>query len=196
MSKKLVIHICGSSGSGKTTLGNKLRDKYGDKIKVKDLDNLRNNYLIKFCNNNWNLFNKKEYQKYLDNYIKKQKKILILTGLNHIFWIDKKLYYNIHSNYNYFIKLDDNIIIKQKCLRFINDDLIDMMKIKNIKDDIINDNNKFIKLIKENIDRECGFKFTKKLNKMWNNDYKKQQYIFLSRNEIYNEIIKIINHNF
>ena len=70
-----------------------------------------------------------------------------------------------------------------------------MMKDKNIRDDIINDNNKFIKLIKENIDRECGFKFTKKLNKMWNNDYKKQQYIFLSRNEIYNEIIKIINHN-
>jgi len=65
MSKKLVIHICGSSGSGKTTLGNKLRDKYGNKIKVKDLDNLRNNYLIKFCNDNWNLFNKKEYQKCL-----------------------------------------------------------------------------------------------------------------------------------
>ena len=66
-----------------------------------------------------------------------------------------------------------------------------MMKNNKITDDIINNNNKFVKLIKVNIDRECGIKFTKKLNKMWNNDYKKQQYIFLSRNKI----IKIIDNN-
>ncbi len=30
---------------------------------------------------------------------------------------------------------------------------------------------------------------------MWNNDYKKQQYIFLPRDKIYNEIIDIIDNN-
>ena len=40
-SSKLVIHISGSSGSGKTTLGNKLKDTFGNKIVVKDIDDLR-----------------------------------------------------------------------------------------------------------------------------------------------------------
>ena len=40
MSKNIIIHNSGSIGSGKTILGNKLKDKYGDKIMVKDLDDL------------------------------------------------------------------------------------------------------------------------------------------------------------
>ena len=36
----MIIHIGGPSGSGKTTLGNKLKQHYGDKIIVKDLDDL------------------------------------------------------------------------------------------------------------------------------------------------------------
>lgn len=33
----MIIHISGLSGSGKTYLGNKLKEKFGNKIVVKDL---------------------------------------------------------------------------------------------------------------------------------------------------------------
>ena len=39
--KQLIVHISGPQGAGKTTLGNKLKDKFCDKIFVKDLDDLR-----------------------------------------------------------------------------------------------------------------------------------------------------------
>ena len=39
--KQTIIHISGASGAGKTTLGKKLEDKYGSKITVKDIDDLR-----------------------------------------------------------------------------------------------------------------------------------------------------------
>ena len=71
----MIIHICGPSGSGKTTLGNKLKKKYGNKIVVKDLDDLRGEFIKKTYNTSksWS-FSEVKYQKYIDNYIKKNKK--------------------------------------------------------------------------------------------------------------------------
>ena len=42
-----IIHISGASGSGKTTLGNKLKEQFGKKIIVKDLDDLRDEHIKK-----------------------------------------------------------------------------------------------------------------------------------------------------
>lgn len=42
--RNIIIHISGCQGSGKTTIGNKLKDKYNDKIHTKDLDDLRNEF--------------------------------------------------------------------------------------------------------------------------------------------------------
>jgi len=44
---KIIIHICGASGSGKTFLGNQLKEKFGKKIVVKDLDELRDEHIKK-----------------------------------------------------------------------------------------------------------------------------------------------------
>ena len=41
----MIIHISGPSGAGKTTLGNKLKEKYGNKIIVKDMDDLRQDFI-------------------------------------------------------------------------------------------------------------------------------------------------------
>lgn len=42
----LIIHVCGSSGSGKTILGNKLKEKFKNKIIVKDLDELLDEHFV------------------------------------------------------------------------------------------------------------------------------------------------------
>ena len=171
--ENLIIHISGASGSGKTTLGNKLKEHFKSKIIVKDLDDLRAEFIkLKYGNKfNWENFDSNMYQSFLDKYILSQKKPLVLVGLNHMFWHNKKLYYNVHSQYNYYIEIDDMLIVKQKCIRFLTDELKDMVtKNKAIIRDITEDNKKFVRLIKENIERECGTKETLKINKMWNKD--------------------------
>jgi uridine kinase len=195
--KNIIIHITGCSGSGKTTLGKKLKNKYKNRIIVKDIDDLRyefinDNYSKSF---NWKSFNSKKFQKFIYDYINKQNKPIIFTGLNQIFFHNKNIYYNIMSDHNFFIDIDDQTIVKQKCIRFLTDELKDMVtKNKTIIRDITEDNEKFVRLIKQNIDRECGTKETYKLNKMWRRDYKKQNYIFMNTNDIYKNIKKIINH--
>jgi hypothetical protein len=118
----LVIHICGASGSGKTTLGDKLKKEFGDKIIVKDLDNLRNEFINETydTSKSWG-FEDIKYQKYINNFIKNQKKPLILVGLNDNEWgEDKNLYYNLYSQYNFYIEIDDKIITKQKMYSLFN----------------------------------------------------------------------------
>jgi len=196
--ENLIIHICGASGSGKTTLGNKLKEHFKSKIIVKDLDDLRGEFEKKYKVVNYlKDFDSNMYQSFLDKYILSQKKPLVLVGLNHMFWHNKKLYYNVHSQYNYYIEIDDMLIVKQKCIRFLTDELPDMVtKNKTIIRDITEDNEKFVRLIKENIERECGTKETLKINKMWEKDYDKQGYKFMSRENIYKSVVKILNNKF
>lgn len=202
--ENLIIHISGASGSGKTTLGNKLKEHFKSKIIVKDLDDLRVEFIkLKYDNKfKWENFDSNMYQSFLDKYILSQKKPLVLVGLNHMYWHNKKLYYNVHSQYNYYIEIDDMLVVKQKCIRFLTDELKDTIT-KNMVTtnkinihDIIEDNEKFVRLIKENIERRCGTKETLKINKMWNKDYEKQDYKFMSRENIYKSIVKILNNNF
>ena len=125
--ENLIIHISGASGSGKTTLGNKLKEHFKSKIVVKDLDDLRAEFIkIQYGNKfNWKKFDSNLYQSFLDKYILSRKKPLVLVGLNHMFWHNKELYYDVHSQYNYYIDIDDMLIVKQKCIRFITDELKD-----------------------------------------------------------------------
>ena len=193
----LIIHISGASGSGKTTLGNKLKEKFKSKIVVKDLDELLDehfvNYFEKNTSHNLGDVNEKAYQKYIDDYINKQKKTIIFVGLNDNF-VDfypkrKNIYYNLHTttNHTYYIDIDDNIIIKQKCERFLN----------NIKNDInlvTTDNHKFIKQISKAFNTECNANYILKWINKWKKDYKKQGYKFMSRENIYKSVVKILNN--
>jgi len=195
--KNFIIHISGASGSGKTTLGNQLKNKFKNKIIVKDLDDLIDEFIKKFYNDKkWTFINENEYQLYIDSYIDKQNNPIIFVGLNDniVYGKNKNLYYNVHSQYNYYIDIDDMIILKQKCIRFLTDELPDMVtKNKAIIRDITEDNEKFVRLIKENIERECNAKLTIKQNNKWKKDYKKQNYTFLSRQNIYKSVVQILN---
>lgn len=191
MDNKIIIHISGASGSGKTTLGNKLKNKLGNKVVIKDLDDLRDEFITNFYGNKkWTYIDEDEYQKYIDNYINNQTKPIIFVGLNDntIYGKNKNLYYNVHSQHNYYIEIDDMIIVKQKCIRLLNDIQTDKMAIE----DLVKNNEKFVKKFTDAIKIECSAKQTIKQNNKWKKDYEKQYYKFMSRENIYKSIVKLL----
>jgi adenylate kinase family enzyme len=190
--KKIIFHISGPSGAGKSTLGNRLKDKFNDKIIVKDIDDLRYEFINDFYRKKkWTIIDKSAYQKYIDDFIESQDKPIIFVGLNNMPWWHKNHYYDMHSQYNYYIDLDDETILKQKCIRHINN-------LKNIENDehamdhLLNDNNRFIKIMKEGFDYECNKKMILKMNDKWNKDYKKQGYKIMTREDIFDDVTKIL----
>ena len=190
----LIIHISGASGSGKTTLGNKIKEQFKSKIIVKDLDILRDEFIKEFYGNKkWTYIDENEYQLYIDSYINKQKKPIIFVGLNDntVYGKNKNLYYNVHSQHNYYIEIDDMIIVKQKCIRLLNDIQTDKMAME----DLVKNNEKFVKKFTEAIKIECSAKQTIKQNNKWKKDYEKQGYKFMSRENIYKSVVKILNNN-
>ena len=191
----MIIHISGPSGSGKTTLGNKLKNEFKNKIVVKDLDDLRDEFIKSYYGKKkWTFINVTKYQKYINDYIKKHsKKPLIFVGLNDNtrFGKNKELYYNVHSDYNFYIDIDDKIIIEQKCERFILKFLPEILKHE--KKDITENNEFFIKQITKELKEECSLKKTIQINKKWNKDYKNQGYEFMTRETIYKKICKLLN---
>lgn len=191
MDANIIIHISGASGSGKTTLGNKLKEKFKNKIVVKDLDNLRDEFIKFFYKNKkWTYIDEDEYQKYINKYVAKQTKPLIFVGLNDntIYGKNKELYYNLQSQHNYYIELDDLVIVQQKCLRLLNDIQNDKMAMN----DLANNNERFVKMFITAVNRECNLNKTTKLNNKWKKDYNKQNYKIMSRENIYKEVVKKI----
>ena len=183
--------ICDDYFNGKTTLGNKLKEFFNNKIIVKDLDNLRDEHIKKTYDTtkSWSI-NEIKYQKFIDNYVNKQKKPLIFVGLNDNPLGTKNIYYNVHSQYNYYIDIDDKVLLKQKCLRMLTDEIPnDKFAMK----DLIDDNKRFIKGIKYAIENSCNLQKTIKQNNKWKKYYEKQSYKFMSRENIYKSILKILN---
>jgi len=188
----LIIHISGASGSGKTTLGNKLKEHFKSKIVVKDLDNLRDEFIKEFYGNKkWTYIDENEYQLYINDYVNKQKKPIIFVGLNDntVYGKNKNLYYNVHSQHNYYIEIDDMIIVKQKCIRLLNDIQTDKMAME----DLVKNNEKFVKQFTKVIKIECNATQTIKQNNKWKKDYEKQGYKFMSRENIFKNVVKILN---
>jgi adenylate kinase family enzyme len=159
---KLIIHISGPSGSGKTTLGNKLKQKFKNKIIVKDLDNLRDEHINKTYDTSkgWSV-DEIKYQKFIDDFINKQKKPIIFVGLNDNHLGIKKIYYNTHSQYNFYIDIDYKDLIKQSCLRMLTEEIPND---KNAMKDLVENNENFIKGMKFAINGSCNLKkITKKM---------------------------------
>ena len=116
----LIIHISGVSGSGKTTLGHKIKEHFKSKIIVKDLDELFTEFV--FIHYGTKIISKSIlknidtslYQSFLDDYILFQKKPLILVGLNRRGSFATNEYYNLHAQYNFYIDIDNMLVVKQK----------------------------------------------------------------------------------
>ena len=189
---KTIIHICGASGSGKTFLGNQLKEEFGKKIVIKDLDELRDEHIKQTYDTSkgWSI-DEVKYQKYIDDFVNKQKKPIIFVGLNDNILGTKNIYYNVHSQYNFYIDIDDKVIVKQKCIRFLTD-YLPLNLDKSAINDIMNNNDFFIKQITKLIKNECSMEKLVKLNNKWKKDYEKQGYKFMSRENIYKSVVKIL----
>ena len=185
----MIIHISGAVGSGKTTLGKKLKEKFGNKIVVVDIDDLRQEFIKEFYNNKkFKKINKTQYQKYIDAFVKNNsKKPLIFVGLNNMPWWHKNHYYDMHSEHNYYIEIDDVTILKQKCRRLLNGIA------ENDMDYLVEHNEKFIKNVSSAISDECNMENIIKMNAKWNADYIKQGYEIMSRDNIYKKVVKLLD---
>ena len=189
----MIIHISGASGSGKTILGKKIKKEFGNDIIVKDLDNLREEFMNKLQNLKSNLlFDENKYQRFINRYIEKnKKKSIVFVGLNDNVWgKTKNMYYELKADYKYYIDIDEKIITQQKCKRFIKETL--PKKVDENKKDISNKNLEFIENITEEIKENCSLIETIKLNKKLKNDYKKMNYSFMTRTSIFNDIFEIL----
>ena len=107
-----IFHISGNQGSGKTTLGNKLKAILGNKVIIKDFNELHGEFKST---------KKRSYQKYINDFIKSHRnKNIIFTGLDADICLgsgESNNYYDMKADYKYYIDIDENIILKQKFLR-------------------------------------------------------------------------------
>ncbi len=195
----MIIHVSGPSGSGKTTLGKKLKKKFGNRIRVKDIDDLRAEFVKKHYGGYDKIWSKKKftwdkkaYQKHIDAYVKKIKTPLVLVGLNHMPWWGKNHYYGVHSTHNFYIKLPIDTIFEQKCIRYLNIlsvyERVEMLKAlkKNEK--------QAVKVYQQGFASECSYELNKKQCAMWNKAYKNQKYKFMTREKILAEVSKLIRN--
>lgn len=197
----IIIHISGASGAGKSTMGNKLKKKFKDHIVVKDIDDLRHDF-VDDTYGGYDEFDKtgiswdhKAFQSYIDKYVNKQTKPLIFVGLSTLPWeqISETIYYDMHADYNYYIQIDDMEVVKQKCIRFITKRLPKIIKSESTKQRLVSENEETVEGLKDLIEYECGADETLKMNKLWNKDYEKFGYQFMPHERIFESVSKILS---
>jgi hypothetical protein len=105
-------------------------------------------------------------------------------------WWHQNLYYDMHSQYNFYINANDRVVLKQKCQRFFEDITKDPVAMK----DLIHSNRKFLKLVKKAIEVECNQKLLSEHMAKWSRDYKAMGYEFDTANKIYNKVCSILRH--
>jgi len=187
-----IVHISGPSGAGKTTLGKRLKSEFRSSIVVKDIDDLRTEFIQQFYgSNSWTVIDKEAYQQFIDAFVAKQTKPIIFVGLNHMPWWHKQHYYDMHSTSNWYITIDDKTLITRKCKRLLTDVQTDKIAMEHL----IHENQDFIRRFASAIRRECSLTKLKQLNKQWNTDYKRQGYKFASANVIYNGVVKLLRQD-
>ena len=169
------IIIFGTSSAGKSSIINEFPRNY-NKI---SWDNIFEEFGYTF-------FQVCEYKNYKNKYYKQKEKDKFFM----IAFITKKCLFWILINYklNYYIDIDDIIILKQKCLRTLEA----IQKDKRAIDDLVNNNERFIKMAVKGIKKDCSLKEVLKMNNRWKKDYKKMGYKFLSREEIFKDVSNLL----
>lgn len=188
--KKLVIHIAGPQGSGKTTMGNELVKEFKNKIHVKDLDDLWNEYYQYYEKS------KIDYQEYIDDYIKKHNdKPLIFVGLDANLCLGPRgigpqgndIYYDFHTDHKYYINNPIETTLRQRFYRQVD-------KMHDRKEQLFNNYLKNPKETQDKLIRFVNIDEWKENTKECDELYKKREYKLTTFNEIYDEVKALIMH--
>ena len=190
----MIIHISGPIRSGKTTLGLKILNELKNKIILYDLDNLLSNYikinkLKHLKGEEYIRIDYNKYKKYIDSIILNKKKPIILVGINAIMNANYELTcYNIQADYKYFINIDNNIITKQRCQRFLE-------KAYYNTNSMTLNNKAFVQGIKNKVDINCNSREILNDKKSITKFYNKLKYKIMKPDMIYKRIINDIKKN-
>lgn len=187
----LVVHVAGPSGAGKTTLGRRLKADFGDRIEVKDLDDLRAEFIAaRYHGEPFASFDKESYQAYIDKFVESHKFLpLVWVGLNEMPWWHKGHFYNVHATHQYYITLDDETVLKQKCRRFLAglaDSEADMQY-------LVDHNERYLVNVTRALQVECNLQQTVTMNADWAKAFKSQGYQFGTRDEIAEDVSDVLN---
>jgi hypothetical protein len=188
----MIIHISGPSGSGKTYLGSRIKDVFGDKITICDIDDLRTAFIKWFyMGKPFKKIDPIAYQKYIDSYVVKHAyKPLVFVGLNVMPWWHQ-IYYDMHANYKFYIKIDYKKVLMQRYGRAIQD-LYDDEKSQHTQM-LIKNNPKFLKNVAGWFADELSLKKLTEQSDMFATNYKKQKYTFASSDAIFNTACKLLS---
>jgi adenylylsulfate kinase-like enzyme len=189
-----VIHISGPSGAGKSYMGRKLYDIYKNKILVYDTDVLNKDFILKtYKTLDTKEFNIKSMEKYIHRLITDAKVPVIFTGIGSYAWLDKDekyqyKYYNISATHKFFIDIDIETLIKQKCRRFLN-----QVTYMYADDEISNNNEVFMNSIVHNTHNSCDKIRNDYSYNGWTRDHKQKKFKFMAPKQIFKEVKTIID---
>ena len=191
----MIIHICGPIASGKSTIAKNIKNKYKNKIVVKDLDDLFNKFIKS------HKFTIKSYQKYINDFINKHSnKPIIFVGINQDMGRSKNLY-DLYADYKLFIDLNIKENAKRRFIRDYKEDIKYFFlwnydgsnpsseKIYNMW---IKDENMNTKRL-QTIIKEMSPNGLEKNTILFRNQYKKLGYKFMKSNKIITFIDKLVS---
>ena len=191
----MIIHICGPIASGKSTIAKNIKNKYKNKIVVKDLDDLFNKFIKS------HKFTIKSYQKYINDFINKHSnKPIIFVGINQDMGRSKNLY-DLYADYKLFIDLNIKENAKRRFIRDYKEDIKyyflwnydgsnpSSEKIYNMW---IKDENMNTKRL-QTIIKEMSPNGLEKNTILFRNQYKKLGYKFMKSNKIITFIDKLVS---
>lgn len=108
----MIIHINGPVASGKSTIAKELKKRYKSSIVVMDLDNLLNKFV-----KSKKKFTVKGYQKYINDFIKKNnKKPIIFVGIPQDMGRSRNIY-DLSADHKLFIDLNVKENAKRRFIR-------------------------------------------------------------------------------
>jgi len=186
-----IVHISGVSGSGKSTLGRRLRRHLRNRAIVKDLDDLRDEFIrIRYGDIPWTFLDPTEYQTFIQDFIHRQTKPIIFVGLHdNRYGRKKRHYYDLGARYKYFIETDDTTLLRQKCARLLKDTLNNERAMR----DLVQKNKTFVTTFLDAFHQACDARAMSRMNRAWRDDHRRQGYHFLSPSQIFQSIISLFD---
>ena len=187
----VVVHVSGPSGVGKTTLGRHLKSEFGDQIVVKDLDDLRAEFIAaRYHGEPFSVFDKESFQAYVDNFVtSRQFRPLVLVGLNEMPRHQRGQVYNVHATHKYYVTLDDETVVQQKCKRFLSG----LANSKSDMEFLVERNDKYLTNVGRALQDECGLEQTIAMNAEWAKSHESQGYEFVPRKDIGRVVSDVLN---